>query len=156
MSVKNDELKNLNLNPLSVAKHFWSKEIEVSPVIQQLIYFTYQEALKDGYLLFEEKWQAWPNGSVVESAFDRMFDNYDKLDKLFAKVKDLDNELVLNYADKVFKKYAKKSEVKSLIYHSDLYQLSIPNTEIRLIGDLKRNYFYSKENPITTYSPFSL
>ena len=34
-----------------------------------------------------------------------MFDNYDKLDKLFKPVKDLDNELILNYADKIFKKY---------------------------------------------------
>ena len=36
-----------------------------------------------------------------------MFDNYDKLDKLFAKVEDLDNKLVLNYADNIFKKYHK-------------------------------------------------
>ena len=45
----------------------------------------------------------------------------------------------------VNKKYAKKSEVKSFVYHTNLYQLSIPNTEIRLIGDLKRNYFHTKE-----------
>jgi len=44
-----------------------------------------------------------------------------------------------------FKKYAKKGEVKSFVYHANLYQLSIPNTEIRLIGDLKRNYFHTKE-----------
>jgi hypothetical protein len=44
-----------------------------------------------------------------------------------------------------FKKYAKKSEVKSFVYHSNLYQISISNTEIRLIGDLKRNYFHTKE-----------
>jgi hypothetical protein len=36
-----------------------------------------------------------------------MFDNYDKLDKLFAKVEDLDSELAINYADKVFSKYHK-------------------------------------------------
>src|SRR6185312_5285088 len=42
-------------------------------------------------------------------------------------------------------KYAKKSEVKSFFSYSDLYQLSIPNTEIRLIGDLNRNYFHAKE-----------
>jgi hypothetical protein len=34
-----------------------------------------------------------------------MFDNRHNLTKLFAKVKDLDNELVLAYADKTFKKY---------------------------------------------------
>ena len=46
---------------------------------------------------------------------------------------------------KFFKKHAKKSEVKSFVSYADLYQLSIPNTEIRLIGDLKRNYFHTKE-----------
>src|SRR6266487_1063798 len=44
-----------------------------------------------------------------------------------------------------FKKYAKKKEVKLLVSYSNLYQLAIPNTEIRLIGDLKRNYFHTKE-----------
>jgi hypothetical protein len=34
-----------------------------------------------------------------------MFDNYDSLAKLFKSVKDLDNELALNHADKIFKKY---------------------------------------------------
>lgn len=44
-----------------------------------------------------------------------------------------------------FNKYAKKSQVKSFVYHANLYQISIPNTEIRLIGDLRRNYFHSHE-----------
>ena len=101
------KLKQLNLNPLSVAKYFWSKGVEIPAINQQLTYFTYLEALKDGYLLFKEEWQAWPNGPAVDSAFDKMFDNYEKLDKLFAKVEDLDNELATNYADKIFKKYHK-------------------------------------------------
>ncbi|CFW92775.1 protein of unknown function [endosymbiont DhMRE of Dentiscutata heterogama] len=46
---------------------------------------------------------------------------------------------------KFFKKHAKTSQVKSFVYHANLYQLSIPNTEIRLIGDLKRHYFHAKE-----------
>ena len=44
-----------------------------------------------------------------------------------------------------FKKYAKKSQVKAFVSEANLYQISIPNTEIRLIGDLKRNYFHSRE-----------
>jgi len=105
MATRTIKLKQLNLNPLSVAKYFWSKGVEIFPINQQLIYFTYLEALKNDCLLFKEEWKAWPNGPAVESAFDKMFDNYDKLDKLFAKVEDLDNELAINYADKVFKKY---------------------------------------------------
>ena len=34
-----------------------------------------------------------------------MFDNYDKLDKLFAKVEYLENKIAINCADKVFKKH---------------------------------------------------
>jgi hypothetical protein len=37
-----------------------------------------------------------------------MFDNYDKLDKLFGKVEDIKDRIVLNYADKIFKKYQNK------------------------------------------------
>ena len=33
-----------------------------------------------------------------------MFDNRHSLKKLFSKVEELDNELVLHYADKIFKK----------------------------------------------------
>ena len=44
-----------------------------------------------------------------------------------------------------FNKYAKTSQIKSFVYHANLYQLAIPGTEIRLIGDLKRNYFHSRE-----------
>ena len=105
MVVKKTKLKQLNLNPLSVAKYFYEKGIEIFPINQHLIYFTYLEALKDGYLLFKEEWQAWPNGPAVESAFDEMFDNRHNLKKFFDKVEDLDNELVLDYVDKVFKKH---------------------------------------------------
>jgi len=44
-----------------------------------------------------------------------------------------------------FNKYAKKREVKIFVSDSNLYQLSIPNTEIRLIGNLQPNYFHAKE-----------
>jgi hypothetical protein len=48
-------IKQLNLNPLSVAKFFYKKGIEIFPINQQLIYFTCLEAMKENYLLFEEE-----------------------------------------------------------------------------------------------------
>src|SRR2546423_6875806 len=56
----------------------------------------------------------------------------------------------INYGIKLkvvefFDKHAKTSQVKSFVYYSNLYQIAIADTEIRLIGDLKRNYFHSKE-----------
>lgn len=44
-----------------------------------------------------------------------------------------------------FKKYAKKSEIKLFVSQASLYQITIPNAEIRLIGDLKPGYFHSRE-----------
>jgi hypothetical protein len=44
-----------------------------------------------------------------------------------------------------FKKYAKSSEVKLFVSNANLYQIAIPDTEIRLIGDLRRGYFHSRE-----------
>ena len=110
MSVKklvspSPKIKHLKLNPLSVAKFFWEKGIEIPPVNQRLIYFTYLEAMKNGYLLFEEEWQAWPHGPTLKSVVDKMYDNRYDLEKLFVSVKDIDNKSVLNHVEKTYKKY---------------------------------------------------
>ena len=55
MKTKNTQLKNLNLEPLAIAKYFYEKGIEDMALSQRLIYLSYLEALKDGYLLFEEE-----------------------------------------------------------------------------------------------------
>lgn len=54
-TIKATKLKNLNINPLSVAKYFYERGIEDMALSQRLIYLSYQETLKDGYLLFEEE-----------------------------------------------------------------------------------------------------
>ena len=71
-------------------------------------------------------------------------------DKSFKEIKKTRNCHFINYGVKkkiteLFEKHEKKSEVKSFVYYSNLYQLAIPNTEIRLIGDLKTNYFHTKQ-----------
>src|SRR2546423_4822109 len=57
-------------------------------------------------------------------------------DKTLAEIKKMRNCHYLNYGTRLkivdfFEKYAKKSEVKVFVSHSDIYQLSIPDTEIR-------------------------
>src|SRR6185295_18826547 len=69
-------------------------------------------------------------------------------DKTLAEIKKIRNCHFINYGTQskivdFFAKYAKKKEVKLLVSYSNLYQLSIPNTEIRLIGDLQPNYFHT-------------
>ncbi|CAG8841355.1 2235_t:CDS:1, partial [Racocetra persica] len=71
-------------------------------------------------------------------------------DETLAEIKRTRNCHFINYGTKtkiikLFSQYARKSEVKLLVSQSDLYQLSIPNTEIRLIGALQPNYFHAKE-----------
>ena len=57
--MKNNKLKQLNLNPLSVAKYFYEKGIETNSIMQDLLYLSYREILKkENALLFEEEFQA--------------------------------------------------------------------------------------------------
>jgi len=59
MVAKTVKLKNLDLNPLSVAKFFYQKGFEDYRSIQDAIYLTYREILKkEGIVLFKEKFQA--------------------------------------------------------------------------------------------------
>ena len=55
----NNKLKQLNLNPLSVAKYFYEKGIETNSIMQDILYLTYREVIKkEGVLLFAEEFQA--------------------------------------------------------------------------------------------------
>ena len=72
---------------------------------QRLIYLSYLEVLKDGHLLFEEGWQAWPHGPAVKSVFDKMHDYRYHLDKLFKPVKDISDKKALNQLEKIYQKY---------------------------------------------------
>src|SRR5581483_5549737 len=89
--------------------------------------------------------------SKLRSILSILLNNFaDYNDKTLTEIKKMRNCHFINYGTKTkvikfFNKYAKKSEVKSFVSYSDLYQLSIPNTEIRLIGDLQPNYFHAKE-----------
>lgn len=56
---KTIKLKNLNIQPLSVAKYFYEKGVEDYRLMQDLIYLTYREVLKkENKVLFKEKFQA--------------------------------------------------------------------------------------------------
>src|SRR4051812_39757997 len=70
-------------------------------------------------------------------------------DLTFKEINQQRNCHFINYGTQLkvidfFNKYAKTSQVKSFVSEANLYQIAIPNTEIRL-GDLERNYFHSNE-----------
>lgn len=53
------KIKHLKLNPLSVAKYFYERGIELNSTMQDLLYLAYLEVLKkENSLLFEEEFQA--------------------------------------------------------------------------------------------------
>ncbi|CAG8774717.1 7718_t:CDS:2 [Racocetra persica] len=72
----NIELKPLNIEPLAIAKYFYERGITSHLFIQKLLYFTFLKGLKNGLLLFEEKFQAWRYGAVLESVH-RVMSNKD-------------------------------------------------------------------------------
>ena len=85
---------------------------------------------------------------IVLSVLLNNFAEYN--DKTLTEIKKMRNCHPINHGVQLkiidfFEKYARKREVKSFVSYSDLYQISIPNTEIRLIGDLKPNYFHTKQ-----------
>ncbi|CAG8768984.1 1332_t:CDS:2, partial [Cetraspora pellucida] len=68
----------------------------------------------------------------------------------FKEINKIRNCHFVNYGTKIkvikfFEEHARKKEVKLFVSEANLYQLAIPNTEIRLIGDLQPNYFHAKE-----------
>ena len=90
-------------------------------------------------------------GNSLRSFFSHLVQTFEEFNDLtFKEINQKRNCHFVNFKThqkitEFFKKYAKKSEIKLFVLEADLYQLSIPNTEIRLIGDLKRNYFHTKE-----------
>ncbi|KLL03839.1 MAG: putative conserved prophage protein [Mycoplasmataceae bacterium RV_VA103A] len=103
------KLKKLELNPLSIAKYFYEKWKVSDPVImQRLIYFAYLETLKkENIILFEEKFQAWPGGPVLESVIYPMYENCENLENFFAKIEKIEelNITVPSYLKTTAKKY---------------------------------------------------
>ena len=122
MPAKTIKLKQLNLNPLSVAKFFYQKGIETNSIMQDLLYLSYREVLKkENTLLFEEEFQAWRAGPTLDSVFYAM-DDYLKKNKsyegLFDKVPILKNKTVIQYLENIYQQYEKyESQSKTMDFY---------------------------------------
>ena len=105
----NNKLKQLNLNPLSVAKFFYQKGIEDYRLMQDLIYLTYREVLKkEGKVLFKEKFQAWEDCPVLESVHQQMkyhFKEHRQMNCLFDQVEELEDKTIKPYLTKTYRDY---------------------------------------------------
>ena len=110
MKTKNTQLKNLNLEPLAIAKYFYERGVNNDiAIIHRLVYLTYLEVLKkENTLLFTEEWQAQPGGPILKTIAQQMweyFDKYGDCQKLFAKVKPIEQKNILPYLESMYQRY---------------------------------------------------
>jgi len=103
------KMKNLNINPLSVAKFFYEKGIEDYALIQDFLYLAYLEVLKkENKVLFKERFQAWEDGPVLKSVYQKMLNYYKKhkeLDSLFSKAEDITDKAIKLHLAEVYQDY---------------------------------------------------
>jgi len=125
MTTKTTKLKQLNLNPLSVAKFFYQKGIEDYRLMQDLIYLTYREVLKkENKVLFKEKFQAWEDCPVLESVHQQMkyhFKEHGQMNCLFDKIEELEDKTIKSYLTKTYRDYqsAKKQGNIDFFFQSE-------------------------------------
>ena len=120
------KLKQLNLNPLSVAKYFWSKGVEDYARIQLFLYLTYLEVLKkENGVLFKEKFQAWEGGPVLESVHQQMkhhFKEHGTMNCLFEQVEEIKDKIIKSYLAKTYRdyqNYKKKGQEIEFLFRSE-------------------------------------
>lgn len=100
-----EQMKQLNINPLAIARFFYEKEIYSHLFIQKLIYFSFLESLKNNLLLFPEKFQAWKYGPVLRSVFEGMTNNNLDLDIVFAQFPRVQKKEVISLLEKTYQNY---------------------------------------------------
>jgi hypothetical protein len=102
--------KQLNLNPLSIAKFFYEKLGErgvEQTFLQPITYLACQEILKkENLLLFSEKFHTDPVSPILFSLTDLIRNHGDHLDTFFFRIPDITNSQILLYLEKLVKKYA--------------------------------------------------
>src|SRR4051812_42559802 len=122
MVVKTTKLKNLNIQPLSVAKYFYEKGIETNSIMQDLLYLSYREILKkENALLFSEEFQAWEGGPTLNSVFYALHDYFEKnetYEGLFDKVSSIKDKTVVQYLENTYQQYKKyETQKKTLDFY---------------------------------------
>jgi len=107
--VARNKLKNLNIEPLSVAKYFYEKGIEDYRLAQDFLYLTYLEVLKkENKVLFQEKFEAWKSGPILASVFQKMHYYYKKhksFTGLFSKIENVEEKTIRSLLAKVYRNY---------------------------------------------------
>ena len=106
----NSRPKQLNLNPLSIAKFFYEKLGErgvEQTFLQPITYLACQEILKkENLLLFKEEFIVGVASPILPSLTNLIKKHGDHLDDFFSQFPDLTDYRVLPYLEKLAKKHA--------------------------------------------------
>src|SRR2546423_15496691 len=97
----NFKTKQLNLNPLSIAKFFYEKLGErgvEQTFLQPITYLACQEILKkENLLLFSEKFHTGLASPILFSLTDLIRNHGDHLDDFFSSILDINNPQILTH-----------------------------------------------------------
>jgi len=103
-------IKQLNLDPLSVAKFFYEKLGErgvEQTFLQPITYLAYQGILKkENLALFKESFQAGPACPVLFSLRNIIRNHGDRLNIFFSSIPSITDQQVFSHLEKLVKKYA--------------------------------------------------
>ena len=109
MVAKNNKLKQLNLNPLSIAKFFYEKlgaKATEQPFIHPALYLAYREIIKkENIVIFKEEFENWETTPVLPTVYAYL----EKKEKpLFRQVPDITNEIVLYHLENICRRYQRQ------------------------------------------------
>src|SRR5437868_5222063 len=101
--------KNLNINPLSIAKFFYERLGERAaeqPFIHPALYLTYREVQKkENILLFKEKFVNAETTPVLPSVYDYLEKNSKPT---IRQIPDTTNETIIYHLEKICQRYQRK------------------------------------------------
>ena len=122
--------KNLNINPLSIAKFFYEKLGEKGveqTFLQPIAYLACQEILKkENLILFNEKFHNGLTSPVLFSLTDLIRNHGDHLDSFFSQIPNITNSHVLYHLERLAKKHANSFGCEVQYQAQNIYEKQIP------------------------------
>jgi len=122
--------RNLNINPLSIAKFFYErlgeKGVEQT-FLQPITYLACQEILKrENLILFNEKFHNGLTSPVLLSLTDLIRNHGDHLDNFFSQTPSITNSRVLHHLERLAKKHARSFGCEVQYQAQNIYERQMP------------------------------
>jgi hypothetical protein len=123
--------RQLDLNPLSMAKFFYEKLGErgvEQPFLQPITYLAYCEILKKkNLLLFREEFIGSTVSPILPSLKNLIKNHGDHLELFFSQIPNITEPSVLPHLEKLVKKHANSFGCEVQYQAQNIYERQIPN-----------------------------